>query len=120
MVDKKDWYCEKCKKEYFKKKTDQLSAASQSIGFPPLTGSEKMISWAEKIRADLINKVNYLKTSLKFESEADKAISDQAFENLFKEWQTETASKWWIDNRKMTVRDISLKISDISDAIRKK
>jgi len=118
VVDKKDWFCDKCKKEYFKNKTSQLSAEHQSIGFPELKGSAKMISWAEKIRGELINKVNYLKDSLKFSNDNEKSISDKAFEIFFEEWQSETEAKWWIDNRKMTVRDISLKISKISESLK--
>jgi hypothetical protein len=118
MVDKKDWYCDKCKKEYFKRKTSELSAAHQAIGFDKLTGSAKMISWAEKIRAELINKVNYLKNSLSFNNDTERSISDKAFEIFLEEWQQETNAKWWIDNRKMNVRDISKRIEEISDAIK--
>ena len=57
LVDKRDWYCDKCKKAYFNKQTETLSKAHQDIGFPVLTGTDKMVSWGEKIRAELINKV---------------------------------------------------------------
>ena len=114
LVDKKDWYCEKCKKEYFSKQTEQLSKAHQEIGFPPLTGTEKMISWAEKIRAELINKVDYLQKSLTFESEEAKEQSQKSFELFLREWHENKSAKWWIDNRKMTVMDISKRIKAIS------
>jgi len=78
-----------------------------------------MISWAEKIRAELINKVNYLKDSLTFANENDKKLSDSAFEKFFEKWQKETEAKWWIDNRKMTVRDISKQVAAISEEIKK-
>ena len=114
VVDKKDWYCDECKKAYFRKQTSDLSKAHQDIGFSELEGTEKMISWAETIRAELINKVNYLKQSLTFSDAAEKEISDKAFDEFFRRWQAETNAKWWIDNRKMTIRDISNQIAKIS------
>ena len=119
VADKKDWYCEKCKKEYFKKQTTELSNAHKSIGFQELQGSEKMISWAEKIRGEMVNKVNYLKQSLTFKNDDEKAMSDKAFEEFFAKWYTETEAKWWIDNRRMNVRDISNQITAISEEIKK-
>lgn len=119
LVDKRDWYCDKCKKSFAASETKKLSRAHQAIGFPELTGTTKMITWAEKIRAELINKVNYLKDSLRIEDEAEKALSAKAFDQFFQEWRGETAAKWWIDNRKMTVRDISRRVAELSDTIRK-
>ena len=78
-----------------------------------------MISWAEKLRSELINKVNYLKQSLTFNNEDEKELSEKAFEKFFAQWQEETEAKWWIDNRKMTVRDISTQITKISEEIKK-
>ena len=115
IVDKKDWYCEKCKTKYFRKQTEILIKAHQDIGYPELKGTRKMVSWAEKIRAELINKVKYLRESLKFETEDEKKLSEKIFDIFLKKWQDETAAKWWIDHRKMTVRDISKKISEISE-----
>lgn len=117
LVDKRDWYCDKCKKDYAASETERLSQAHREIGFPELTGTRKMITWAEKIRAELINKVNYLKKSLRIEDEAEKALSAKAFDQFFQEWRAETAAKWWIDNRKMTVRDISRRVAELSDTI---
>ncbi len=119
LVDKRDWYCDKCKKDYAASETEKLSQAHQAIGFPELAGTRKMITWAEKIRAELINKVNYLKESLRIEDEDEKALSEKAFDQFFQEWRGETAAKWWIDNRKMTVRDISRRVGELADTIRK-
>lgn len=120
LVDNKDWYCEKCKKAYLKKQADELTKAHQSIGFSELTGTAKQVSWAVKIRAELINKVDYLRQSLTFENEDAKKLSDTAFETFLKEWHEITEAKWWIDQRKMTVRDISKGVAEISESIRKK
>ncbi len=117
LVDKKDWYCEKCKKEYLKNQAAKLTKTHQGMGFPELKGSQKMVSWAEKIRAELINKVKYLKESLRFENDSQKELSEKAFDGFFREWQEETDAKWWIDHRKMTVRDISKRVEEISESI---
>jgi hypothetical protein len=118
LVDKKDWYCEKCKKEYFRKQTLELSQEQEAIGFSALKGSPKMVSWAEKIRSELINKIDYLKKSLKFENEDEELLSEKAFELFFREWQEKTEAKWWIDHRKITVRDISKRIMELSESIK--
>lgn len=114
-VDNKYWHCEKCKREYFNKQAAKLTEEHQAIGFPELEGSEKMISWAVKIRAELINKVDYLRKSLTFANNDEKQQSEMAFDLFFKEWHTKRDAKWWIDNRKMTVRDISNRVKEISE-----
>lgn len=117
LVDNKDWYCNSCKKEYLDQKTAMLSKTNASLGFPQLTGTEKRIAWAEKIRAELINKANYLNSSLNHEDEDAKALSDKAFLLFFQEWQKETEAKWWIDNKKTNVRDISTRIKEITETL---
>jgi len=117
LVDKKDWYCQKCKETYFSNQTSNLTRAHLAIGFPELKGTPKMVSWAEKIRAELINKVDYLKKSLKYENDLAKDRSEKAFNMFLKEWQGETTAKWWIDHRRMTVRDISKRVQELSASI---
>ena len=112
LVDKKDWFCEECKQDYFKTQTEKLVQSQKNVGFGELTGTPKMVSWAVKIREDILKKVDYLEKSLKFNDKEQKSQSDQAFELLFKQWQKETEAKWWIDHRKMTVRDIANKIEE--------
>ncbi len=114
IVDKKDWYCDPCKKEYFKKQTETLSHSHQKIGLPPLSGTEKQINWAVKIRSEMINKVDYLRKSLTFAGDDEKTLSNRAFGRFFQEWQERTSAKWWIDNRQMTVRDISKQVAEIT------
>jgi len=117
LVDKKYWFCEKCKKNYFKKQTAKLVEEHQAIGLPEIDGTQKMISWAVKIRGELLNKVDYFKKSLTFENDDEKILSDKAFDLFLKEWQDKTEAKWWIDNRKMNIRDISKRIEEIKEAI---
>jgi len=117
LVDNKDWYCDSCKKEYIDKKTAALSKISAGLGFAQLTGTPKRIAWAEKIRAELINKANYLNSSLHHGNEDAKALSDKAFLLFFQEWQREADAKWWIDNRTTNVRDISIRIKEITETL---
>ncbi|MBC2705521.1 hypothetical protein [Desulfobacula sp.] len=114
LVDKKDWYCETCKIEHFEKQTSKLAKSHAKIGFPTLIGTPKRVSWAEKIRADLINKVSFLKKSLVFNDDKEKETSDLAFSLFLQEWQEKTDAKWWIDNRKITVRNISDRIKKLA------
>lgn len=113
VVDKKDWFCEQCKKDYFQAETDKLTKEQKSIGFSELTGTAKTVSWGTKIRKELINKVDYLKQSLSFDTEEDEALSAKAFGVFFSEWHAQTTAKWWIDNRRMNIRDISNRIAEI-------
>jgi hypothetical protein len=118
MVDNRKWFCEACKKEYFKKQAADLTEEHKSLGFPALSGTQKQISWAVKIRSELINKVDYLRQSLTFNSEEDKSLSDQAFEMFLREWQEIKDAKWWIDNRQTTVRDVSRRVAEISGTLK--
>jgi hypothetical protein len=119
LVDKKDWYCDACKKKFALQQTAKLSAAHQSLGLPTLTGSPKMLTWAEKIRAELINKVNYLKQNTQYPDSAAQAIAEKAFERFLEEWQGRTRAQWWIDHRRMTVKDIADRIAEISESLEK-
>jgi hypothetical protein len=84
LVGNKDWYCKTCTAEYLDKQTSKLTKAHASMGFPPLKGTPKRISWAEKIRAELLNKVNFLKERLTFDDPKAKKASDRAFNLLYK------------------------------------
>ncbi len=118
IVDNKHWYCEKCKTEYFNKQTTELAKAHQAIGFSELHGSQKQVSWAEKVRAEMINKVDYLRKSLTFDNDDERKLSEKAFEVFLKEWQEKTEAKWWIDQRRMTVRDVSKRVGEISESMK--
>ena len=114
LVDNKNWYCEPCKKRYFEKQRVEMAEINAEKGFPELTDTPKRISWAEKIRTELINKVDFLRQSLVFTDDSQKKTSDQAFQLFLREWQQESKAKWWIDRRNTTVRDISKRINEIT------
>ncbi|RCX20848.1 hypothetical protein DFR58_10150 [Anaerobacterium chartisolvens] len=84
--------CPDCYKEY---KKQQEQKASEKANLPQLTGSEKQVTWALKIRlekykilADMLPRLN------------EKGI--ETYEKLF---QT-TEAKWWIDHRDSTGREL--------------
>ena len=118
LVDKRDWYCDKCKKEYFDQQTNELTKAQKASGFSELEGTPKQVSWGVKVRGDLIKKIDYLQQSLKFESDDEKEQSDKVFNVFMNEWQEKTEAKWWIDNRQMNIRDISKRIAEISETMK--
>ncbi len=118
LVDKKSWYCEECKQAYFDKETSKLLKMQEELGFSDLTGTPKRISWAVKIRSELLNKVDYLRKSLSFEDEEAKEISDKAFNLFMEEWQKETEAKWWVDNRRTNIRDITIRVNELSRDIK--
>lgn len=62
----------------------------------------------------MLNKVNFLRERLVFDDEKEKEISERGFNLLLQEWQGHTDAKWWVDNRKMTVRDISDSVEKIT------
>ena len=53
-----------------------------------------------------------------FKTDDEKELFEKAFVKFLQQWQKETEAKWWIDNRKITVRDISKKIAKISESIK--
>lgn len=99
--------CPECEKLELQKKRDEANQKSMAVavklGLPALTGSEKQIAWATTIRNEQMECVNSL---VKEREEFRVKISDEilitidewkkAFENIL---ETETTSKFWIDNR---------------------
>ena len=114
LVDRKDWYCDDCKQEYARQQTEKLTAAHGERGFSPLTGTRKMIVWAEKIRAEMLNKLDIWQERLTFADAAAQERHQQGVARLLEEWRSETTAKWWIDHRRMTVRDMSRRVEELA------
>jgi hypothetical protein len=96
-----------------------MTESNKGLGFPELEGTQKQISWAEKIRTELINKVDFLQKSLSFDDDKEKQTSDITFKMFLIEWHKENQAKWWVDNRRTTVRNISDRIKQIAKDIEK-
>ncbi len=119
VVDKKEWYCKNCKDEFFDNQTKILFDKHKTLGFTELNGTQKMISWAEKVRGEMLNKLKYYRESLSFDKDELKALSDKTIDLFLKEWQKESEAKWWIDNRRINIRDISKRLKEIEEEIKK-
>ena len=52
-----------------------------------------------------------------FNDDKEKETSDLTFNLFLQEWQGKTDAKWWIDNRTTNVRDISIRIKEITDTL---
>jgi hypothetical protein len=113
LVDNKYWFCNKCKKDYFSKETLKFQESNTVKGFGPLEGVEKSISWAEKIRFEMINKFELLKQTITYKSDEEKEIYEKAFDIFLKEWFVISDPKWWIEKKRMNVRDITLRVEEI-------
>ena len=85
------WYstinCPECEAHEQKEK-------AEAAGLPELTGSEKQIKWATKLRNDALAKLD---AQIAVISNTDNKSKMTAFRN---QWiGKETASTYWIDNR---------------------
>lgn len=74
--------------------------AAADAGLPALKGSEKQISWANSIRADLITGLEKIRT-LAIEANQPQAIID-IIDGII----NNDAAKFWIDNRGYTPKQI--------------
>ncbi|MCP3925671.1 MAG: hypothetical protein GY714_24145 [Desulfobacterales bacterium] len=118
LVDNKHWFCDKCKKDFFSKQTAELQEKNTLKGFLELEGSDKSISWAEKLRSEMMNKFEIYKQTVTHQSDEDKELFEKANEIFLSEWFATKDAKWWIDNKKMNVRDMRLKIEFIIEEIK--
>jgi hypothetical protein len=108
----KEYWREKCDTEfglctecYKKEQEEKRQKAISESGLPELTGSEKQIAWAEKIRFEKYQQSEpYVKTL------RPKGI--EAYERLF----GTVEAKFWIDNRDMIFVDLLKKIAAMAPA----
>ncbi|GEO26855.1 hypothetical protein AAC03nite_26400 [Alicyclobacillus acidoterrestris] len=92
---KLQWYRESglCPHCYKAKQATEVAFASE--GLPTLTGTDKQVQWAKKIRVDAINYVrNKVSRANNTQEQKDEVI--KVFLELC---HSKTDSKWWIDNR---------------------
>lgn len=86
--------CYDCYQTEREKENAKAAAEAAEIGLPELTGSEKQIGWAEKIRLDAVNQFNgeFLRGTGESAKETFAEVMDYVLQNR-------TAASWWIDNR---------------------
>lgn len=104
--------CWKAEKEAKQKEEQESILQKYSDVIPSLTGSEKQIAWAEKIRRNLVDNANDVITALK---RRNKKGSEVAADYIAWLIQDKTDSRFWIDNRGCTSL---LKLPEASEFIK--
>lgn len=111
--------CEECRAKRKLQERDEENArnaeAAREKGYPELKGSEKQITWATTIRANMMEIMH------KYYTEPARAAKhpDQckmALEGLSEIILAHTYASWWIDNRCSTLREIVLKLASTDTA----
>ena len=93
--------CSECyAKKIAAEKAAALEAAKAATSeLTALTGSEKQIDWATKIRARIMGDKELLLTAAKPEMKETVA-------NIVKSIENNTLASWWIDNREQSLRTL--------------
>lgn len=135
-LDTWDWTCDQCRQRQREETNQAAAAANQADGLPPLTGSEKQISWAESIRKEIIEKVadqvgrlvvQVRDTVANSREHADQLAGRYGFESaeqvIEKALAVEevlaanTSASWWIDHRNAGIRQLVLTAMKSGDAL---
>lgn len=97
------WYRENglCPECYRGKQAAEVALKSE--GLPPLTGTDKQVQWAAKIRVDVIS---YVRNKVSSANNTEKQ-KDGVMRIFLELCQSKTEAKWWIDNR---AADYAMKI----------
>ena len=69
---------------------------NQAAGLPKLEGSEKQVAWAEKIRADILQR---LKPSDKAATTPQQEEIKKYIAKEYAKIKNEASAAWWIENR---------------------
>lgn len=108
-----DWTCETCKAKARVEADKAAAVENQEEGLPVLTGSEKQVLWAEKIRRDQIDATRAKVDELiaKRAESSDEAARKNGFRDLadvkacilraFEEMCGQASAHWWIENRSL-------------------
>jgi hypothetical protein len=102
-------YCKKTAGEE-RRAAETLAAADQAaeLHLPTLTGSERQTAWAERIRADLIAKID------KYDSESPAEHTDISAgirQVLMGAVARHTTARWWIDNRDTAMNALATELN---------
>lgn len=104
-LDNFDWTCDDCKSKERQQKNAEAAKANAESGLPSLTGTEKMIAWAEMIRKQ---KIATIEEELNKVPE-EKKQSDPRYPRLMAAVQKIkncTSAHWWIENRDTHIRHL--------------
>jgi hypothetical protein len=97
------WACEKAAR------ADAAARASDESGLQPLTGTPKQIAWANRLRAEAVESIDYtikvLRGRVAQENEALLAELDDALKLVVTETVARTDARYWIDDGAHALRD---------------
>lgn len=102
---KLEWYRDSavCPECYAKQQADERAAIESQYDLPALTGSEKQIAWAEKIRAGFLTERPEAEKSLTVQSDRVAPEVMEQFRTLLAEFLdeffAESSAGKWIDRR---------------------
>lgn len=85
------------------KATQAAEIATANAALPTLTGSEKQVSWAHKIRAEFVAGVESLIATV---PASQQATAREQAEPLTAKVLTRIDAKWWIDHRSESPRQM--------------
>lgn len=99
--------CPDCEREIYEEEAEELAQKASANGLPKLRGSEKQITWAEHIRAELlesmeksVEEARECVNGLDEGEEKDRCIKLlRIFEQILIQVRNETSAAWWIDKR---------------------
>jgi hypothetical protein len=97
--------CSECwQKEVERKREEETKKAAEEAkesGLPELTGSEKQVAWAERIRIQLLSGLEELAARMAERPENMKkvGITLEQVDEAMKAIQQKTSASWWIDHR---------------------
>lgn len=110
--------CETCRRAAFEAENAQASAVTAEVGLAPLSGSEKQVAWGNKIRLEMLPRIDagaataidWISRSNhhRFTAAAMEEIRD-AVALIASELRGTTEARWWIDYRTAQVADLVLK-----------
>lgn len=102
------YICSDCQEKQRQTENAKAAAQNQAAGLPELTGSDKQISWAEKIRAEKLETIRQAKAGELEKMVFDAyfgaayqaiAIDDPQLDYAIELLMAQTSASWWIDCR---------------------
>lgn len=104
--------CDDCRHQQLIEADKVAAEQNAAAGLPELTGTEKQVLWAEKIRAEKLDAIKQAKSGLLAQLEIWALYGDEGnllpldhnhFAHARNMLKQQTSASWWIDNRSVKV-----------------
>jgi hypothetical protein len=103
--------CDQCQRDEWQRENEKAVASSTAAGLPTLSGSEKQIAWASKIRLQMLPEIEKAVAKIDAIRPYEDPLTDAAYAEIAdaialiaSEMRSETDARWWIDNRNAAAR----------------